>query len=261
MSPMAQRSIHDEAARREAASEALAERLDALTLPLAQSVLGRAVELDAEEQAAAERAAETMDYETLRDVALEAGISEKALKKALLEELDTETDHNATPVQRATAPDRVRGGLFVSGALDDVMAKIERHLDSISPPHRHPEARGANTRFVVTADGQPIEVRSITQDRPDRQLIHIDVDTKRKRVKAWQWLIGAFILFALFGTWLGPLILFGIFVAGIAGLISFAKGMVRVARRTVNSALGALSGDDDPAADWLELWERSQRRQ
>jgi len=244
----------------EVVSEELAERLDALTLPLAQSVLGRAVELDAQEKAAAEVAAETMDYETLREVALEAGISEKALKRALLEEFDTDIDHNATPVQRATAPDRVRGGLFVSGALDDVMAKIETHLDSISRPDQHPQQRDPNTRFVVTSDGQPVEVRSIAQHEADRQLIQIDVDTKRKRVKAWQWFIGAFILFGLFGSWIGPLLFLGVFIAGIAGMVSFVKRIVRSARRTVNGAFSALIDDDDrPARDWLELWERSKR--
>jgi hypothetical protein len=260
MSAMPQKSVNKDA-RREEVGDELADRLDALTLPLAQSVLGRAVELDAEETAAAEAAAETMDYETLREVALEAGISEKALKRALLEELDTETDHNATPVQRVTAPDTVRGGLFVSGALDDVIAKIEQHLDSISPPHRHPQAKDPNTRFVVTANGQPVEVRTITQANPNRQLIQIDVDTKSKRVKAWQVLIGGFILFALFGSWIGPLLFFGVLIAGIAGMVSFVKRIVRSARRTVNKALSAVSGDEvPPAADWLELWERSQRR-
>ena len=90
------------AQREQRAGEELADQLDALSKPLAERVLGRAIELDSAAQAEAEAAANTIDYDMLRDVALEVGISEDSLRKALLEELDTDKDHDVRPVERAT---------------------------------------------------------------------------------------------------------------------------------------------------------------
>lgn len=259
MAAMAQDSL-SRAARQERVSEELAERLDSLTLPLAQSVLGRAVELDAQAQQEAEAAAETMDYETLREVALEAGISEASLKKALLEEFDTEIDHNARPVERMTVPDKVRGGLIVSGALDEVVAKIERHLESVGRRGAHPTHHGPGSLVVTTRTGQPIEVRTVTQRHPDRQLVAVDVGTRSTRTKAWQWLIGAGIIALLFGSSFGGLVFLAVLIAGIAGVVSWVKRIGRFARRTVNRALGSLIDGDDEPSEWLDLWDRSGGR-
>ena len=80
---MTQQSLSREE-REQRASDALAEQLQALARPLADRVLGRAIELDHEAREAAEAAANTIDYATLRDIAAEVGISEDSLKKALL---------------------------------------------------------------------------------------------------------------------------------------------------------------------------------
>lgn len=244
------------AEREEAAGEALAERLDALTLPLAQSVLGRAVEIDAEERAIAESAAETMDYETLRDVALEAGISEKALKRALLEELDTEQDHNARPIERIAMPRTIRGGLIVDADADHVIDRIERHLGHRSPWRHHLSGSGTAVRHYEGLD-EPVEVWTVAQRRPGRQLVEIDIDTRTSRQKAWRWLIGLAIVAMLFGTWLGPLLFFGVMVAGMIGVVSWARRMAKGLRRRVNRALRSLIDDDDDDDDieWLDLIE------
>ncbi|HEX9854430.1 MAG TPA: hypothetical protein VGC47_03885 [Acidimicrobiia bacterium] len=248
------RQVPTKREREQVATDELAERLDALTLPLANRVLGRAIEFDSEARAAAEAAADTMDYDTLRDVAAEVGITEDSLKKAILEELDTDKDHNATAVEWATMPGVIRGGVIASGSLDEVVERIRSQLRSERAPH----PAGRRVAWVGGGSGGPIEVWSVTQNRPDRHLVGVDVDTRPARLKAWRWIVGAFLIASLFGSAFGGLVFLGLFVAGIVTVVSWVKRVARGIRRTVNGALGAAvdEGGSLPSS-WLDVWERT----
>lgn len=232
------------AEREDQAGEELAARLDALSRPLAERVLGRAIELDHEARAEAEAAAETIDFAALKEVAFEVGISEDALKRALLEELDTDIDHNARPIERATVPDTVRGGLIVHGTADDVQRRLSEKLEDVA---------------TVIRRGRPAQVaaRTVPQARGNRQLVEVEAATAEARKRAWQWVIGMVIVGALFGNAIGGLIMLGLVVAGIATVVSWVRRIGRRARRAINRALsGLVDAEAEPAQDWLELWER-----
>jgi len=250
-------------AEREArASEALAEQLDSLSRPLADRVLGKAIELDHEAREAAEAAAETIDYETLREIALEVGITEESLKKALLQELDTEKDHNARPVERATVPDAVRGGLIVPGGPEEIGARLRDFFERIEG---FVEEAGSEMRSTwrVPAGRRPnqrVETWTVRQGRGNRHLVEVDVETATVRKRAWRWIIGIAVLSLLFGNALGSLVVLGVMLAGIVTVVGWLKRVARKARRGINRALNSLvdDGNDDPPQDWLTLWERLQ---
>ncbi|MDH3500317.1 MAG: hypothetical protein OEM97_09365 [Acidimicrobiia bacterium] len=250
------------AEREEQASEALAEQLDSLSRPLADRVLGRAIELDHEAREAAEAAAETIDYETLREVALEVGITDESLKKALLEEMNTERDHNARPVERATVPDVVRGGLIVPGAQEAVAERLRDYLERIEGLVNEGRSGMRSTwSDPSTRRMSPrVETWTVRQARGDRQLVEVDVETASARKRAWRFVIAISVLGLLFGNALGSLLVLGLMVAGIVTVVGWLKRAARRARRGINRALNALVDDDgDPPKDWLTVWERSQR--
>lgn len=241
------------------ASEELAERLDALSRPVADRVLGRAIELDHAAREETEAAAETIDYETLKEIALEVGISESALKKALLEEFNTERDHKARPLERATVPDTIRGGLIVPGVMEAVATRLRDYLESQEGLR---DRGGSEVHRVFRSPGRSsspqVETWTVTQSRPDRQLVEVGVDTAAARKRAFRWIAGLVILGMIFGSNLGGLFVLGVFVAGIVSVVGWAKRIARRARRRVNKALGSLveAGEE---STWLELWERSRR--
>lgn len=240
--------------REERAGEELASRLDALSRPLAERVLGRAIELDAEARAAAEAAAETIDYETLKDVALEVGITEDALKRALLEELDTDKDHNARPLERLTVPDAIRGGLLVPGGAEEVAERLRSHLDA----QRQSSGSSRARRSIWAAAPRPsISTRTVPQGSGDRQLVEIDATTAPTRKSAWRWILAIVILGALFGSPIGGLVILGIWVAGMVAVVGWLKRIGRGARRSINRALRAAAGEHDPGPvrTWLDVWE------
>jgi hypothetical protein len=242
------------------ASEQLAEQLDALSRPMADRVLGRAIELDHVARLETDAAAETIDYETLKEIALEVGISEKALKKALLEEFNTERDHKARPLEKATAPDTIRGGLIVDGVMEAVTTRLRDYLES----QEGLRDRGGSEihrmfRPPGRSSGPQVDTWTVTQARPDKQLVEVDVDTAAARKRAMRWIVGLVILGMVFGSNLGGLFVLGVFVAGIVSVVGWAKRIVRRARRRVNKALGSLVDDAGGASGWLELWERSRR--
>jgi hypothetical protein len=249
--------------REERAGEELADQLDSLSKPLAERVLGRAIELDGEAKAAAEAAADTIDYDMLRDVALEVGISEDSLKRALLEELDTDKDHDARPLERATVPDTVRGGVIVSGLADEVAQRLGDYL-------RRVEGLEERRRSGMTAEWEPRERRrtwpaqtwTVTQNRNDRQLVEIDLTTAGARKTFWRWMMALIVISFLFGTPLGGLLGLAIFVAGVAAVVGWVKRIGRRARRSINRALGAMAGHEQGSEPrtWLEVWEQLQQR-
>lgn len=253
---MAQDQLSKKERERQAADD-LAERLDALSRPLAEKVLGRAIELDHEAREEAEAAARTIDYDTLRDVALEVGISEEALKKALLEEFDTEKDHNPRPVEKLTIPDVIRGGAIVPGSGEAVLERLENYMSEVEGLAAQ-QGSGPWVRWSRSSSQLPrlVETRVVQQARPDRQLIEVDVATTPTRKRGWAWLIAVLVIAALLGSPLGGFVFLGLFVAGVATVASWVKRVARKARRTVNHVLGAFVDDDEVTDDWLDIWER-----
>ncbi len=244
--------------REDRAADELAARLDALSRPLAERVLGRAIELDHEAREAAEEAASTIDYETLKDVALEVGISEDSLKKALLEELDTEKDHDATPVEKLTIPDVIRGGAIVPGTGDAVMERLQQYMAEVEGLAEG-ERSGPLVVWRRPTAGMPrrVETRVVPQTRGDRQLIEVDVSTSPTRRRGWAWFISILVIAALLGTPLGGFVFLGLLVAGVVTVGSWIKRVARKARRTVNHVLGAFADEVTQSnPEWLDIWER-----
>lgn len=254
---MVQQSL-SKAEREARAGDELAARLDALSRPLAERVLGRAIELDHEAAEAAEAAAETIDYETLKEIAFEVGISEEALRRALLEEVDTDLDHDAHPAERATVPDSIRGGLIVAGTGDEIARKLREHLEHEG--YRPAPSGGENIWTKTAPPGRrSLAARTVEQSRGHRQFVELDVDTSRVRKTAWRWIIGLVILSLIFNGPIGGLVVLGIFVAGVATVVSWVKRVARAARRTINRTLHALTDDDGKPPDrWLDVWERTR---
>lgn len=245
------------------ASDELAEQLDALSRPLAERVLGRAIELDSDARAAAEAAADTIDYNMLRDVALEVGISEESLKKALHQELNTEKDPDARPVERATVPDTIRGGMIVSGLAEEVATRLRDYLERVEGLEQRRQA-GPMSEWAPPRlqDARPARTWTVTQNRFDRQFVEIDVETGSARKKFWRWMMALVIISFIFGTPLGGLIGLGIFVAGVVAVVGWIKRIGRKARRSINHALSAVADEaiDGESGNWLEVWERLQQR-
>jgi hypothetical protein len=258
---MTQESL-SRAQREERASEALAAQLDSLSRPLADRVLGKAIELDHEAREAAEAAAETIDYDTLREIALEVGISEDSLKKALLQELDTEKDHNARPVERATVPDVVRGGLIVPGGPEEIGARLRDFFERMEG---FVQEAGSEMRSTWRGPSggrtnQRVGTWTVRQGHGNRQLVEVDVETAAVRKRAWRWIIGIAVLSLLFGNAFGSLVVLGVMIAGIVTVVGWVKRVARRARRGINRALNSLvdDGNNEPPEDWLTLWERLQ---
>jgi hypothetical protein len=247
--------------REQRASDELAAKLDALSRPLAERVLGRAIELDEAARAEAEAAADSIDYEMLKEVALEVGITEGALKRALLEELDTDKDHNPRPVERLTVPDAVHGGLIVPGKAAEVAERLRTHLASAAGGAGVAGQQRRSIWAAAPRSAPPVHTRTVAQATSDRQLVEIDVETARSRGRAWRWLIAVLVLGALFGSPLGGLVILGIWVAGMVAVVGWLKRIGRSARRSINRALQAAAGDRNPQApgSWLDVWEETQR--
>jgi hypothetical protein len=249
--------------RERRAGEELAEQLDALSKPLAERVLGRAIELDSAAKAEAAAAADTIDYDMLRDVALEVGISEDSLKKALLEELDTDKDHQARPLERATVPDTVRGGVIVEGLAEEVAHRLGAHLERVEGLEER-RRQGTTSEWAPRGPQRawPAQTWTVTQGRNDRQLVEIDLTTGGARKTLWRWIMALVVISFIFSTPLGGLIGLGIFVAGVAAVVGWIKRIGRKARRSINRALSAVADESaggDPKS-WLEVWERLQQR-
>lgn len=250
------------AEREQRAGEELADQLDALSKPLAERVLGRAIELDSAAQTEAEAAANTIDYDMLRDVALEVGISEDSLKQALLEELDTDKDHDVRPVERATVPDSVRGGVIVRGLAEEVADRLAGYLERVEGLEQQRQ-HGMLSEWTPRRPRQawPAQTWTVTQSQNDRQLVEIDLTTGGARKTFWRWMMALIVISFIFGTPLGGLIGLGIFVAGVAAVVGWIKRIGRKARRSINRALSAVADDANGDPDsWLEVWERLQQR-
>jgi hypothetical protein len=218
------------------AADELAERLDVVSGPMAERILGRAIEVDAARQEEARRRAETYDYDDLREIAAEVGITEDALRQALLEEFDTDKDHDATLTERLTIPDEVRGGIIVARSRDELAELVDQVVRRV---------RAAQVETVAQRDGTLVEVKARTSPMRRRALILIAL---------------FFVLGPALAQAVASVIFLGIAALAIVGVVAWVKRLGRRVRRTVNRALADLLDDDRPADNWLDVWERSTRR-
>lgn len=261
-----QRESHTVAAREAAASKELAERLDTLSRPLAERILGRAIEIQHEAQSRADSEAASIGYEELRDIALEVGIPEDALERALLEELETERDPGATRLERLTTPKHIRGGTVVAGDRSEVERRLREYLEATGGL----ELIEQRTDGLTWGESRQREQRVLAshttdQRREDRHLLELDFNTAAGRKKARRLALVAIILGTIFGGAIGGLaIVGGIGVgiaAGVAGAVAWMRRIGRAARRRINGALEAAANDQPPRTHdrtWLDVWE-SQR--
>jgi hypothetical protein len=103
-----QRPVPDES---QPSPEAM-DRLDALSRPLAERVLQRAIELHSKDQLGPER----LTRSQLDQIATELGIDPKYISAALVSELETTADLPGRSLrERVFAPDRITGGQMVHG--------------------------------------------------------------------------------------------------------------------------------------------------
>ena len=146
----------DKRQRRQRAAEELVDALDAVSAPMAERILGRAIAADSQRQAKEQN---TFDYEELRKIAGEVGVSEESLQQALLEEFDTDLDRNPSVTERLTLPDEVRGGVII----DRPEAELAEALEKLTA--RIQERMAGRADAVVEAVQQPDGLRTLVEVR------------------------------------------------------------------------------------------------
>lgn len=218
--------------REEQASEELAAALDALSSPMAERILGRAIELDS-----ARKEKETFTYEELQAIATEVGISEKALKRALLEEVDTDKDLNPDIGERITIPSTVRGGIIVKGGETAIRERLEQVMRRL----------------------HAAQYEVVTQRDRDRTLVEIASRTGTAGRRALIFIALLFVFGPVLAQAVASVIFLALAVAAAVGVISWVKRLGRRVRRSINAALNSLLDDDGEPDSWLDVWERSRR--
>lgn len=121
-------------------SHRLAARLDRLSLPLAENVIRRAIELHQDKQFEGG----TIDVATIEQIAGELGISSETIRRAILDELQTERHEEDGLVDRLLGPDRVTGGLVIRARSDDLDLQVEEWMRR----HEGMRPRSKNRRAV-----------------------------------------------------------------------------------------------------------------
>lgn len=265
--PDMQEQSRSVAAREAAASKELAERLDTLSRPLAERVLGRAIELQHEAQAKAAAEADTIDFDELREIAVEVGIPEDALERALLEELETERDPGATRLERLTAPKHVRGGTVVTGDRAEVERRLRDYLEATGGleliERRSDELAWGESR---RRPHERVMASTTTDQRQgDRHLLELDFNTAAGRKRARRLALVAVILGTIVGGAIGGFAVIGGIgigiAAGVTGAVAWLNRLTKRARRHINGALDSVANErasDRPDRSWLDVWE-SQR--
>jgi hypothetical protein len=184
-----------------ASSERLADRLDKLSVPLAENVIRRAIELHHDQTF--ETGERTIDRELIEQVGAELGIGPDIIRRALIDELRTERDERRSTLgERVLGVGRVSGGVVVKGTADDVedaTARWMAHHEGLRP--RAKSARSvrwerdsgigtAIRRGMKQSKGtgdlrrSPSVITRQTQIDPDEHLVEIDVDTSNIRTEA-----------------------------------------------------------------------------
>lgn len=180
----------------EPSTEAL-NRLDALSRPLAERVLQRAIELHSEDQHGPDR----LTRSQLDQIASELGIDPKYISAALVSELETTADLPGRSLrERVFAPDRITGGQLIHGDRATVEKAIINWLRAAEG--FRPRARTGSgytwerddhwaTKMRLTlgdkqGTGSLRGLKTITHRHTDtgdgRHLVELDADT---RVVSW----------------------------------------------------------------------------
>ena len=224
--------------REQRASEELVDSLDSLTTPMAERILGRAIEKDAARAEARRHQEQTFDWEELKRVADEVGISEEALREALLEEFDTDKDRLPTLSERLTIPDEIRGGVVVAKSPRELSALLDEIIARV---------RTAQTETVPQGDGR-------------NTLVEVKAKTSPLRRRAILLIALFFVLGPALAQLLASVVFLGLAALLVVGVVAAVKGFARRVRRRINRALGSLLDDAGESDSWLEVWERSRRR-
>lgn len=173
------------------------ERLDALSRPLAERVLQRAIELHAEDQHGPER----LTRAQLDQIAAELGIDPRYISAALAAELETARDTPAQSLrERVFAPDRITGGHIVEGdraAVEKAIIQWLREAEGFRPRARtgsgyrweRDDHWATKLRLTVGSKGSTGSLRGVksithrhTETGEGRHLVELDADT---RVVSW----------------------------------------------------------------------------
>ncbi len=178
--------------------ERLADRLDRLSLPLAENVIRRAIELHHDQ----EFEGGTIDVATVEQIAGELGIGPEMIRRALLDELQTERHDDDGLLDRLLGPDRVTGGLVTKSASEDLDRQVEewmRRHEGMRPRaknrravrwERDPGIGSALRRGFKRAQGTgalrtwPQVTTRQTEVGHDEQLIEIEADTSKVKAES-----------------------------------------------------------------------------
>lgn len=181
----------------------LADRLDRLSAPLAEQVMRRAIDLHHDEEFAEDT---SVSFDELAALAAELGIGAKTVRRALLEQLDTEHEPKTALFQSLFGPSRLSGGIVAEGDAEAVADQIDEWMRDIEGMHPLRQNGRTVTWESVRGDGRLVSTLKsmgadgVAQMRQTElsdgdQLVEIDLDASAVRK-------GAMLMFAL-GVFMG----------------------------------------------------------
>lgn len=228
-----------------AAGEHLADRLDALSRPLAERVLRRAIALQQE----SDHGPETISRRALEQIAGELGIDEAAVVAALRDELESGVEAGSGRWRRI-APERVTGGRVVDGDRAEVTDAVVRWMTRHEGMRPRSRAAGGGIRWekddrwrtalrqglklsrgTGTLRNLPSVVHRQTAIGVDEHLVEIDADTA---------IVGRTAAAVGGGLAAAGAVAGGAVAAGIGGgpdIVQFLAGFVPLAAAGAGSAL------------------------
>ena len=158
--------------REAAAGSELAAKLDALSRPLAERILGRAIELQHEDQAAEEAASRPHRLRGLEGDRSRSRDPRGCARTCASARSSRPNAITVRPASRSsTAPKHVRGGIWSTAIAPRSQRRLREYLEA----HRGPRARQpAAKRQLAWAE------RAAPQRRTDRVMESITTDQKRR---------------------------------------------------------------------------------
>lgn len=238
-----------------AAEAQLADRLDRLSVPLAENVLQRAIDLHQDQVFDIDN---SIGWDQLEQVGAELGIDQATLRKALLAELETEQDppKRLGTFQRLVGVEMISGGIVAEADRERVLGQLDkwmRKVEAMTPVKRDGativwEPAGSKAaalrRFgALFAGAESGDLREmgqvttrVTEVKDGDQLIEISVDTEQVLDQVRGTAIGITILSALLGLGIGIAIsgaaaaLLGLIVGTVLGAAAGAYGAWQTAK-------------------------------
>ena len=222
-----------------AAEAHLADRLDRLSVPLAENVLQRAIDLHQDQVFDVDN---SIGWDQLEKVGAELGIDQDTLRQALLAELETEKDppKRLGTFQRLVGVETISGGIVAEADRERVIGQLDkwmRNVEAMTPVKRDGativwEPAGSKAAalrrfgalFAGAESGDLREMGSVTtrvtEVKDGDHLIEIIVDTEQVLDQAKGTAIGL----TIFGLILGTAI--GIAVGGLSILVGLLLGTI-----------------------------------